>query len=289
MRENKFFDNDTWGIWSQSNSLCKVSMNEVFRNKRGGIRVGKRLALKKFPPSVVQLNKVYSNGGPGIANTINNFEDPRLVGCDTDVSKTQGDYKSAKYSQNVEYKNEESIIVDKSKSFSPWCSGCSRNCVDLKLCGKCYTAGYCDKNCQRRHWSKHKKLCNVLREQSSFLIPSMKMSLLDRAINVHAKSLDEVGPKYSDPPPRDGKRFIVKLQTDFEHKYSGSPHLMIIYDRSLTIYENFEDKYIDHLVEEFGVLCERKYIEKKLFLYCVYEKSGKLRLFINDFPDFQKW
>ena len=44
MRENKFFDNESWGIWSQSNSWCKVSMNEVFRNKRGGVRVGKRLA-----------------------------------------------------------------------------------------------------------------------------------------------------------------------------------------------------------------------------------------------------
>jgi hypothetical protein len=120
------------------------------------------------------------------------------------------------------------------------------------------------------------------------LIPSLERSLSDRQINIHAKNLDEVGPKYSGPPPRNGKRFIVKLQTDFQHKYLGC-HLIVIYDRSLTIYESFEDKYMYHLVEEFGVLCERKYLEKKLFLYCVYEKSGKLRLFINDFPDFQKW
>ena len=289
MRENKFFDNDAWGIWSQSNSLSKVSMNEVFRNKRGGIRVGKRFARKEFPPSVVELNTVHDNIGPGIVDTINGFEDPRFIGSDKDVSKTHGDYKSAKYHQNVEYKNEESIIVNQSKIFSPWCSGCKRKCVDLKMCGVCFTAGYCNKDCQKRHWSKHKKLCKVIRKKSSFLITSMNRRRPGIGINVHAKHLDEVGPKYCDPPPRDGKRFIVKLQSDFENKYMGKPYLIIIYDRSLTIHESFEDKYIDHLVKEFGVLCERKYQEKKLFLYCVFEVGGKLRLFLNDFPDYQKW
>ena len=289
MRENQFFDNDIWGIWSQSNSLCKVSMNKVFRNKRGGIRVGKRLAGKEFPPSVVELNTVHDNIGAGIIDTINNFEDHRLFGSDTDVLKTCGDYKSAEYNQNVEYKNEESIIVNKSNFFSPWCSSCKGKCVDLKVCGTCFAGRYCNKNCQERHWSKHKKLCKVLREKSSFLIPSLERCVPGVRINFHAKNLDEVGPGCSDPPPRDGKRFIVKLQTDFEHRYQGKPYMIVIYDRSLTINDSFEDKYIDHFVKEFGVLCERKYQEKKLFLYCVIEESGKLRLFLNDLPDFKKW
>ena len=106
------------------------------------------------------------------------------------------------------------------------------------------------------------------------------------AINVHAKNLDEIGPNYSDPPPRNGKRFIVKLQTIFRF---GEPYLVHIYDRSLTISDSFKDKYIDHVVKEFGVLCERKFQEKKLFLYCIFDESGKLRLFLNDFADFQKW
>ena len=287
MRENKFFDNDAWGIWSANNSLCKVSMNDVFRNKRGGIRVGKRFAGKEFPPSVVELNTVHDNIGPGIVDSINNFEDFRVKWTDTDASNIHGDYKSAEYNQNVEYKNEESVIVNQSIFFLPWCSGCKRKCVDLKMCGKCFTAGYCSKNCQKRHWSKHKKLCNVLRKKSSFLIPSMERCIPGVRINFHAKNLDEVGPEYSDPPPRDGKRFVVKLQTDFLHQ--DKPYLIYIYDRSLTIYDSFEDKYIDHLVKEFGVLCERKFQEKELFLYCVFEESAKLRLSINNFPDFQKW
>jgi hypothetical protein len=96
IRENKIFDNEAWGIWSQTNSLCNVSMNEVFRNKHGGVRVGKRWTGKEFPPSIVELNKVYDNFGPGIVDTINDFEDKRLSATDTNVPETNSDYKSAK-------------------------------------------------------------------------------------------------------------------------------------------------------------------------------------------------
>ena len=288
MRENKFFDNEGWGIWAQTNSWCNVSMNEVFRNKCGGIRVGKRLARKKFPPSVVELNTVHDNFGPAIVDTINNFEDERVSGTDTHVSETNGDYISAKYDGNVEYNNEERIIGNQSKFSSSWCSGCFGKCEDLKLCGKCFTAWYCNRSCQKGHWSKHKKLCKILREKSSFLIASMKRRGSDGQINTHAKGLDDVGPEYSDPPPRNGKRFIAKVQTYFERR-PYQPHSLIIYDRSFDVDEVFQDEFIEHLVKEFGVLCERRYQEKKLFLHCMFEKNGKLRLFINDFADFQKW
>ena len=289
IRENKFFDNEAWGIWSQTNSFCKVSMNDVFRNKRGGIRVGKRRSGRKFPPSVVELNTVHDNFGPGIVDTINNFEDLRLFGSDTSVSKTGGDYKSARYDRNAQHNNEERIIVNKLRFSSSWCSWCNGKCDDLKLCGKCFTAGYCNKDCQNKHWSKHKKLCKVLREKSSFLISSMSRHPSDGEVNVHAKGLDDVGPNYSPPPPRNGKRFIVKLQANFECSVLGKPHSLVIYDRSLDVYEDFQDEFIDNLVKEFGVLCERKYQEKKIFLYCVFEENGKLRLFINDFANFQRW
>ena len=290
MRENKFFDNEAWGIWSQSNSWCNVSMNEVFHNKRGGVRVGKRLAEKSFRPSVVELNTIRDNYGPGYIENLNAFEDRRLLFNDGDLSKVGDDYKSAKFAQNILCNNEEVTIVNKSKYSSSWCSGCFGKCEELKVCGKCFTSAYCNADCQRSHWLKHKKLCKILREKSSFLITSMKRRLPDRvAVNFHAKGLDEVGPKFSPPPPRDGKRFIVKLQTNVDKMTLGEPHMVDIYDRSLEVHDFFESEFIDHLVKNFGILAKRKYQEKKLFLYCVFEKDGKLRLFINDFAGFKSW
>jgi hypothetical protein len=117
----------------------------------------------------------------------------------------------------------------------------------------------------------------------------MKRSGFHGSVNVHRKGLDKVGPNYSSPPPRDGKRFIVKVQTNFESEAHGERYKLLIYDRSLDVYEDFQAEFINHLVKDFGVLCQRKYFEKKLFFHCVFEENGKLRLFINDFADFQTW
>ena len=48
IRENNIFDNDMWGICSISNSCCNISMNIVFRNKAGGVRLGYRAAGAGF-------------------------------------------------------------------------------------------------------------------------------------------------------------------------------------------------------------------------------------------------
>ena len=290
IRENKFVDNESWGIWSQNNSWCNISMNEVARNKRGGVRVGKRLAKKQFPASAVELNRICDNYGPGYIENINDFEDYQLFLRAIDLSKTRGDYKHARFEQNSVYNNEESFIVNESKLSLKWCSACFGKCgsLGLKVCAKCFTASYCNVDCQKSHWSKHKKICKSLREKSSVLINDMEKRCYDGFINCHAKGLDGIGPKYSDPPPRDGKRFVVKLQTDFESACMGDLHTLVVYDRSLDVHETFKDEFISHLVKEFGVLGERKYREKKLFLYCVFE-MGKLRLFINDFAPFQTW
>ena len=284
IKENKFHDNERWGIWSQTNSWCNVSMNDVFRNKCGGVRLGKRLTDSVFPPCEVGLNQIHDNFGSGYVEDVHYFEVIQLLPRRSEFSK------SAKYDKNVLYNNKELALVNQPKLAIPWCSGCMGHYEELKRCGICFTSSYCKEICQKRHWSKHKNLCRVFREKSSFLIKSMNRLVSDGGVNVHSSNLKEVGPDYSDPPPRNGKkRFIVKVQSDFEHSAMGNPHFLVIYDRSLDVHEDFQDEFIDHLVQEFGVLCERKYQEKKLFFNCVFEKDGKLRLFINDFPDFQKW
>ena len=296
IRENSFFDNGLWGIWSQSNSLCNISMNKVFRNKAGGVRVGYRAAGKEFPPSVVELNKVYDNIGPGFVENVNQFEVGRSPNTDVDLMKSYlgspNSLQSAKCQDNEMYNNKETENVGTLNFSVPYCSNCRKKC-ELKKCGKCFTAAYCNKTCLRDHWSKHKKICKVLREKASYLITSMKRVGYDGMIKRHAKGLEKVGPDFSPPPPRDGRRFVVKVEsitaTYMESHNGVEPYTLLLYDRSLELYEKFQSKAIVRFVQEFGIQCERQHMEKKLFLSCLFEKNGQLRLFLNELYEFLKW
>ena len=290
IRENNIFDNGAWGIWSQSNSRCDLSMNRIFRNKVGGVRVGYRAAGKEFSPCVVQLNKIYDNIGPGFVENVHDFEVGTSSNTNVDLMKSYlespNSLQHAKCQDNEMYNNKESENVGTLNFSVSYCSNCRTKC-EVKRCGKCFTAAYCSKTCLENHWSKHKKICKVLRKKASLLITFMKRAGYDGMIKRHAKSLEEVGPNFSSPPPRDGRRFIVKVQsTQLLYKL---PHKLLLYDRSLELYEEFESKVIAKLVQEFGIQCEKQYLEKKLFLYCLFEDNGQLRLFINEFAEFLNW
>ena len=291
IRENNIFDNGWWGIWSMSNSWCNIWMNRVFRNKAGGVRVGHRAAGKEFSPSVVELNKIYDNIGPGFLDNVNKCEVDGRSSNNVDLRKSYlkspNSLQSAKCQDNEVYGNKESENVNQLNFSVLYCSNCRKKC-EPKRCGKCFTAAYCNKACLKGHWSKHKKLCGVLREKASFVITSMKRVGGDGMIKRHAKGLEEIGPEYSPPPPRDGKRFVVKVQSSLP-TFDLKPHTLLLYDRSLELYEEIQSKVIAKLVQEFGIQCERQAVEKKLFLHCLFEENGQLRLFINEFADFLKW
>ena len=290
IRENNVFDNGSWGIFSVRNSRCHILMNAVFRNKVGGVRVGYRAAGKEFSPCVVESNKIYDNTGPPLVEGAVRSE--RL-----ELQRIRDDHKSrfespdyfqhAKCRDNKMYNNEKSTNVSKLNISVPYCSNCCKKCKPNR-CGTCFTAGYCNKTCQENHWSKHKKICKVLREKSSMLITSMERAGCDGMTKRHAKGLEEVGPNFSPPPPRDGRRFVVKVQPTLL-RVDLEPYTLLLYDRSLELYERIRSKVLANLVQEFGVLCSRQVVQKKLFMYCSYDKNGQLRLFINEFHDFLNW
>ena len=291
IRENNIFDNGAWGIWSQSNSWCSISMNRIFRNKVGGVRVGHRASGKEFSPSVLELNKIHDNIGPGFVENVNQFEVGRSSNTNVDLMKSYlvspNSLQCAKCQDNEMYNNKETENISTLNFSPPYCSNCRARC-ELKRCGKCFTAAYCNKTCLENHWSKHKKICKVLRKKASLLITSMKRAGYDGEIKRHAKGLEEVGPNFSPPPPRGGRRFIVKVQS-ISMNYGLKSYTLLLYDRSLELYEEFESKVIAKLVQEFGIQCEKQYLEKKLFLYCLFEENGRIRLFINEFAEFLNW
>ena len=285
--ENNFFDNGSWGIWSQSNSRCNISTNRVFRNKAGGVRVGYRAAGKEFSPSVVEQNKLYDNLGPGFVENVNAFEIGESPNTNYDLMKSYftspNSLQSAKCQDNEIYNNKNSENIRKLNFSVLFCSNCRMKC-EVKSCGKCFTATYCNRSCQENHWSKHKQICKILREKSSYLITSMKSVGLDATQRVEGKK--EIDPMFSQYPPRHGM-FVVKVHNAVATKFPS--YTLVLYDRSHKLFKTFDSRVITELVKELGVLCERKYAEKKLFFHCLFEENGKLRLFTNEFAEFQNW
>ncbi|XP_028391886.1 uncharacterized protein LOC114516561 [Dendronephthya gigantea] len=282
IRENNIFDNDSWGIFSGQSSGCHISTNRVFRNKNGGISMRNRGSTKKFVPWVVEMNEIYDNGGPGFLGNINKFP----------IMFTKDEYlrNANKYKDNKVWNNLEREIVDHLDISVSYCSHCHMNCP-LYKCEKCFTAAYCSLTCRKKHLSKHKKVCKVLREKSSYLIASLG-GAVSKDVIAAIDGLKEIGPIFSSAPPRDGTKFVVKVMNVFtsdKHRGKKGERTLVLYDRSLKLSLTFSSIVMTELVKEFGVLCEKKVSEKKLFLYCQFEGKAGLRLFTNEFAEFQKW
>ena len=233
IRENNVFDNGSWGIFAQNSPRCNIVMNKVFRNKAGGVRVGYQAVGKEFSPCVVEVNKIHDNSGPGLVKRLE-MQQPH---CTNDV---QSNFQARNYFQRVKrqdneiYNNKENTNASKFISV-PYCSNCRKIC-EPNRCGICFTAGYCNKTCQENHWSKHKKICKVLHKRSSLLITSMERAGYDGMIKRRAEGLEEVGPNFSPPPPRDGRRFVVKVQPILLR--AVEKYTFLVYDRSLELYES---------------------------------------------------
>ena len=49
----------------------------------------------------------------------------------------------------------EELMQDSKKQ----CIGCGKDCTKVLQCGRCKTAIYCGRTCQREHWTYHKQQC----------------------------------------------------------------------------------------------------------------------------------
>jgi chitinase len=278
VRENNLLDNGTWGIWVDLFVQCNISMNKIFRNKTGGVRMHLEAEGKRFSPSVVELNKICHNGGPGLL-----VDDEIIKVAETLHLNSPNSFQSVKFQNNEVYENKENENDSKLNLSVPYCSYCRVKCKPT-MCKKCFTTAYCSESCQKQHYSKHKEICKVLREKSSYLITSTEKACAYEIKRVEGTK--EVGSKFSAPPPRDGRRFDVKVHTAVRELGS---YAVILHDRSLDHCVKFASKVVDKLLKEFGVLCEGNVHEKKLFFHCLFENNGQLRLFTNEFAEFQNW
>jgi parallel beta-helix repeat protein len=287
IKENKLFDNGTWGITGEGNAPCNISMNQIFRNKSGGVKIRCETEVTRLSPPVVKLNKIYHNGGPGL------LVDGKIIKvAESQYLNSSNSFQSAEFQNNEMCHNKNNENDSKLNLSVPYCSYC-RVQWKLTMCEKCFTTAYCSESCKKQHYSKHKEICKVLREKSSYLItstgePDEEDMVVDDPERYPGEDdySEEVDPQLASPP-RDDMRFVVKVH--YSVTALETPDRIILYRRNYKHTVSFNSKVIEQLLKEFGVLCRQRSSEKKLFFHCLCEDNGQLRLFTNEFAVFQKW
>ena len=265
--ENKVLSNNYWGISIRGFSRAVVRKNEIRNNKCGGISVDSTSSQKR---SVIERNYISHNSGPGVN------DEGSMTTCGDNTLK-----------ENKEMRNQSTV-----KSEATVCYFCKKPEKNLRKCCKCYTAQYCGKKCQKSDWRKHKEVCNNLLSNGTIVLTYVKKPIMTGdGKSTRAPGLLPVGPKYCQPPDTTN-RFIVKMQAgvaNLEGK-EYDPSNVRLYDRSLTIDGVLTGAdQIYHLVWQHGVMGQMYDHWRKLFMWVKGPKDGKLRVFINEFPPYQRW
>jgi len=187
-------------------------------------------------------------------------------------------------------------------SIKTHCVFCFRRDIQLKACTGCRTATYCGRKCQELHWDKHKYTCKAIGQRNAIEIPlsTDEQVMVSRAY----PGVEPTGPDYAAPPPRDGSRFIVKIQTVEAGFYQNIIDMrefvsdeqdpnkarLLIYDRSRHV--NFYAKskpQIYHLIMECGMLGKSMTLTKKLYCWAAFKDAKTLQIFTHEFPQAQSW
>ena len=290
-RKNEIFENWFWGITISSISNARVSDNIIHNNKCGGIRVHSSAGKV-----VLSRNTVRDHNGPGILAGEAAFCSMKLVCLGIPKEYCLKELLNLPVMiENKEVRNVEGQQHPKEKlrSLGSRCGFCYQlpsEGVNSKICGQCYKASYCSKECQTQHWTKHKPLCKALKDRFSEVVhvPSRgEEGYRDSREIVFHPDLKAIkqGPK---PNRRSTRRFIVKIQTMEDVAYNPK-HDIILYDQSTDVDFHFKSEIIYHIIVQCGVLGHSKMTGKKIFCYASFEDKGKkLRIFLDELAPFQE-
>ena len=324
LENNVIFENFYWGVYIHSNSGGLYKGNEICNNKMGGIMAGLQSPGKT--PCVIESNCIHDNCGPAFHSGLRNFElhsfptklrnflsrkDAEYLLVEQyplDLKTVAPEMVAAEFKPNNQcFENDHGSTNLTSRKLRRYCAFCLRKDDGLKSCKSCMSAKYCGKECQLQHWRRHKYICKATTERHSVEIslqvshPS-SMFLVSRTY----PGMEPSGPDYAAPPPKDGSRFIVKLQT-YEPKADPvrgnietrgfisdeqDPHKASIrmYDRSRRLDFFFKGKpQLYHLIMECGMMGFSMSITKRLFCWAAFKDSKTVRIFTHEFPPAQRW
>ena len=297
IKKNRINDNDESGVALLLNSNALISDNEILRNSLWGINI------TDFSHAIVKENKICDNQCGGICVETMYSRSKSVIQCN-DICGNYGpgikdegylsECKDNKFRDNKDERNQSTV-----KSDANLCYYCNKPNDSLKKCTTCFTAQYCGKSCQKGDWPKHKKECERLLSDRSILLQYLRKPVMEPPlsrgsvawISTRAPGLLPVGPDYCTPPDT-RKRFIVKMQAGVA-KLEGKEldtSVVRLYDRSLKIDGILTDAdQIYNLVRQHGAMGQLFSYWKKLFMWVQGPIEGKLRVFTNEFPPYQKW
>ncbi len=163
---SEVFENGWMGIATVCNGRCTISHNKIYGNKSGGVQVVPVGSNSGLSPSIVQFNEIFDNGGHGVYCEMMIEDTP----SDTNVSRRKKAseesmyylqnptrLKKAKCKENTCFNNNSTLAsagLTGSRIFADFCFYCRKKCSSV--CTKCFVTTYCDKQCQKRDWKKHK-------------------------------------------------------------------------------------------------------------------------------------
>lgn len=310
VKGNLIHSNWLWGMMVKSRSYSYIQNNEICENKCGGIRIGHNYTAVVF----IDGNTIRDHTGPSIytVNSIHNVlrKDQKKKTLMRKIKKiTVADGELLAQSRkpfissiNVFHNNERSIQHPTDIFCSiVACCFCHKISEQSKSCSKCMKAKYCSKDCQTKHWLKHKHMCKLLTE--SYVVevqmcdtepnnfgqpPEIREAFV---LNLRSFHPNLVGIRKGTPPDKSSsKKFIVKIQTGREYGYYDPFKKLAVYDQTVTFDIQFSNPKLYHLCNECGVLAGQKLTVKKIFCWASLKNDGKTICFhTENLPPFQTW
>jgi hypothetical protein len=280
VNNNKIFENWLWGLMIKSKSSTYLLNNDIFENKCGGIRVG-----INFSASVlIDGNNIRDHTGPGVYaihfHNQSTKENTVFMHSINEDETQQYSRRPIITSTNVRRNNDKGVqhprnLVNVIKT----CCFCHESFNSLKSCCKCKKAMYCSKECQSKHWKKHRHLCKLLRETYTVEIQMIDtvpfIDVVPNMVGIRQFDSSLVGIQEGPPPDRmSSKPFIVKIQTGKEYGYYDPYKKLMLYDRSVTLDIQFSSPVLYHLANECCVLAGTKWTTKQIFCWAYFKNRG---------------
>lgn len=157
------------------------------------------------------------------------------------------------------------------------CHGCNKIFDKLNQCNRCKKAFYCSKECQKKHWRKHKAECRFVDDEYSIQLSKPDPNSTPYAISSKGVSFER---------PNDvevGERFWIKVQCLTE----SNPHL--VYDRSRSCSFSIMPRTPGHVELHKKVQDEKAFNGSKLYFKAAFDASGNFRVYPNICSTSKTW